>query len=43
MSVFFVVLKIKEIKTLINIVMFITNNRCYKNQSILFLYSLFNE
>lgn len=42
-SVFFVVLKFIEIKTLINIVMPITNNRCYKNRSILFLCALFNE
>lgn len=42
-SVFFVVLKSQKIKTLINIVIYVTNNRCYKNRSILFLCSLFNE
>lgn len=43
MSVFLVVLKFKEIKTLINIVMLITNNRCYRNRLILFLCILFND
>ncbi len=43
MSVFFVVLKIKEIKTLMNNVMIVTNVHCFKNRSILFLYILFND
>ncbi|POB94909.1 hypothetical protein CRN53_09095 [Vibrio vulnificus] len=40
---FFVILKSQKIKILINIVMAITNKRCYKNRLILFLCSLFNE
>ncbi len=43
LSVFFFVLKSKEIKLLIIIVMVITNNRCYKNRLILFLCIVFIE